>query len=487
MRAALYARFSTELQSDRSIPDQLRVCDRLAAQHNFTVVARFSDAAISGGTARRPGYQDMIEAARKGRFEIILAEDCTRLWRNLAEQAPRLAELADLGVEVVTQDLDTRQESAGILAAVLGASGEAYRREIGRRTRRGLEGRARERKPTGGKAYGYAQGQIVPAQAAVVREIFERFAAGESQRAIAMDLNARGIPAPGATWNRKQRAADGKWRVSALHAILRNERYIGQVIWNRSRWVRSRADSSKRKRIENPRSDWIVHEGPAVIDRRTWDRVQARGQTGFASPKARPRYLLSGLLECGVCGAKLTITGGKAHRYVCGNRHTGPGCKNDLGVPRTLAEKLILEPVRTKLLRPEFIEYGKRYARSLTMPAPKADPRLAELKRLVSTGVLSAEEAEPAMRRLRQTARTPEPDAFLAADAYLTAMEDLQTALDVDDVAAARPLLREIIGPITTLPTEQDGERYLTAHFPEFGGVAAMVAGAGFEPATFGL
>jgi hypothetical protein len=57
-------------------------------------------------------------------------------------------------------------------------------------------------------------------------------------------------------------------------------------------------------------------------------------------------------------------------------------------------------------------------------------------------------------------------------------MEDLQTALDVDDVAAARPLLREIIGPITTLPTEQDGERYLTAHFPALGGVAAMVAGA---------
>jgi hypothetical protein len=66
-------------------------------------------------------------------------------------------------------------------------------------------------------------------------------------------------------------------------------------------------------------------------------------------------------------------------------------------------------------------------------------------------------------------------------------MEDLPTALDVDGVVTARPLLREIIGPITTLPTERDGERYLTAHFPEFGGLAEMVAGAGFEPATFGL
>ena len=485
MRAALYARFSTDMQSDRSIPDQLRVCERLAAQHQFTVAFRFSDAAISGGTARRPGYQDMIEAARRGRFEAIIAEDCTRLWRNLAEQAPRLAELADLGVEVVTQDLDTRQESAGILAAVLGASGEAYRREIGRRTRRGLEGRAREQKPTGGKAYGYEQGEIVPEQAGVVREIFQRFAAGETQRAIATDLNARGIPAPGATWKRKERAADGKWRVSALHAMLRNERYIGRVIWNRSRWVRSRADSSKRKRVENPRTEWIIHEGPAIVDQRTWDRVQARAQTGFASPKARPRYLLSGLLECGVCGAKMTITGGKGHRYVCSNRHTGPGCENDLGVARGLAEELILEPVRRRLLAPEFIRHVTTYLWGLAAPPPKPDPRLAELRRLVSEGVLSRAEAEPAMRRLNRTQPTEEPDLFLATDAYRQALEDLQAAFSADDIAAARPLLREIVGPVTAIPTERDGERFLTAHFDA--GVAAMVAGAGFEPATFGL
>jgi len=71
--------------------------------------------------------------------------------RNLAEQAPRLAEVADLGVQVVTHDLDTRQESAGILGAVLGASSEAFRREIDRRTRRGQEGVARAGKSAGGR------------------------------------------------------------------------------------------------------------------------------------------------------------------------------------------------------------------------------------------------------------------------------------------------------------------------------------------------
>ena len=59
MRAAIYARFSTEKQRDASIEDQVRECERVAAADKLDVVARFSDAAISGGTADRPGYQAM--------------------------------------------------------------------------------------------------------------------------------------------------------------------------------------------------------------------------------------------------------------------------------------------------------------------------------------------------------------------------------------------------------------------------------------------
>lgn len=176
VRAALYARYSTDKQSESSIGDQLRVCERLAERHGFTVVDRFDDAALSGGTTKRQGYQRMLEAARRGELDVIVAEDISRLWRAMAEQAPRLAELRDLDVHVVTQDLDTRQESSEILGAVNGAMSEHYRKEIGRRTRRGLEGRARAGKPTGGRAYGYiaardsttGQLEINPDQARVV-------------------------------------------------------------------------------------------------------------------------------------------------------------------------------------------------------------------------------------------------------------------------------------------------------------------------------
>ncbi len=75
MRAATYARYSTSGQREQSVEDQQRVCDALAERHGFTVVARFSDKAISGGTTARPGYQAMLAAARRGEFDAIVAED----------------------------------------------------------------------------------------------------------------------------------------------------------------------------------------------------------------------------------------------------------------------------------------------------------------------------------------------------------------------------------------------------------------------------
>src|SRR5258708_39260770 len=125
MKAAIYARYSTDKQSKESADDQFRVCEAIAARESLQVVNRYTDRAISGGTSRRPDYQSMLEAARRREFQYIIAEDSSRLWRNMAEQAPRFAELADLGVHVVTPDLDTRSERSGMLGSVLGSAADA--------------------------------------------------------------------------------------------------------------------------------------------------------------------------------------------------------------------------------------------------------------------------------------------------------------------------------------------------------------------------
>jgi len=75
MKAALYARFSTEKQSEASLEDQFRVSERIADREGFEVIARFSDAAVSGGTSTRRRYQALLRAARRREIDAIFAED----------------------------------------------------------------------------------------------------------------------------------------------------------------------------------------------------------------------------------------------------------------------------------------------------------------------------------------------------------------------------------------------------------------------------
>ena len=84
LRAALYARYSTDKRRVESLDDQYHVCEQVAKREGFTVVARFGDREISGGTADRPGYQSMLDAARQRQFDVIIVEDISRLWRNRA-------------------------------------------------------------------------------------------------------------------------------------------------------------------------------------------------------------------------------------------------------------------------------------------------------------------------------------------------------------------------------------------------------------------
>ena len=93
MRAAIYARFSTDLQSDRSVEDQVALCRSHADRLGLTVTDVFADRAASGASIHgRPDYQRLIGLALAGQFDAILTEDLDRLSRNLADIA-RLAEL----------------------------------------------------------------------------------------------------------------------------------------------------------------------------------------------------------------------------------------------------------------------------------------------------------------------------------------------------------------------------------------------------------
>jgi DNA invertase Pin-like site-specific DNA recombinase len=540
MRTALYARFSTDRQSEASVEDQFRVCERLAGREGFDIVHRFEDRGISGGTTKRPGYQALLRAARRREFEVIVAEDLKRLWREQAEQWRAIKEFIDLSIAIVTASgIDSRQQNFEIIASVIGAAGELERKEAAYRTRRGLEGRAVAGKPTGGKAYGYIAArdsgtgelEVNEAEAAVVRRVFEMYAEGMSPRAIAGRLNEEGVPSPGATWKRTARRRDAKWLASAVHGeedrgsgILNNRRYVGVVVWGRTQWRRGAADSSKRHRTMNAKPmHEALDERLRIVPQSLWDRVKVRqaeqrrtvgarvkGALGRnAAGAGRPsRYPLSGLLRCAECGASYTMADGRA--YACASHVNGAACTNTIRVARTLAEDRILASVKADLRDPAVIaEAERRFARAMAermKPDTRALARIAELEREVGNLVgaiaggvlkaspalgrrLAATEEELARLKAAQQARAPVVARIAprVAERFERIVTDLEMRLQRDP-ERSRAALIEAIGPQIVLQPDES-RRFLWAEYglEESRIVAAvgmpeiMVAGARFR------
>jgi site-specific DNA recombinase len=454
MRCILYARYSTDLQTEASIDSQFAVCREYVAVRGWKVAAEFADRGISGtAIGNRPQALAAISACLDG--DVLVVNDITRLSRS-QDLAPLLSRLKHRGVRVIgVQDsFDSDSRTARMQAGFSGIMSEEFCAMIGQRAHAGQRRNALEGKPTGGKLYENAE---------VVQEAFARFANGESLKAIANDFNRRGIPSPGATW--KPRAGiRGRWLVSALHSMLKNERYVGRLVWNKSKWVKD-PDTGKRLRRERPESDWIVRQVEPMVDQETWDRAQARFRM-TAGRANRRSYVLSGLLECSLCGAKLIVVGGSQRRYVCSQNHGGGdhACPSKVSLPRLAVERAILDPIVSDLLSPAAIKEAiaeMRKARS--QPAPVVEPHdreVVELERLVREGVLSRDVAAPALVEARRKAaarRIVEPMLDMpwpSEKLWRETVAQMREVLCGQDAAAARLVLMDLVGPVRCEPAE---------------------------------
>jgi site-specific DNA recombinase len=500
MKAALYARYSTDKQRDASIDDQFRECERVARSAGFEVVARFEDKGMSGGTADRPGYQALLCAARHREFSVIVAEDISRLWRNRAEFGPRSAEFEDLGVHCVTAvGDDTRRDGWGLVIQIKQAVAEHARREASYRTRRGLEGKAIKGETAGGRAYGYrpasqsatGQVEIIEAEAAVVRRIFELYAAGVSSRAIAERLNSENIPSPGAAWRRtdtgKHAKRRGKWVGSAIHGdpsrgygILNNERYLGRLNWGRLQWKRGAANSRKRTALVADSSMLVTREDPRlrIISDELWEQVKARRSARAIGPIGRKMTktgkpatsLLSGLLICADCGSRFVAR--NQRHYQCATRTYGgiSACSNDIRVPRENAEAAIVGYLADELLSPTSIDMAKREYREgmlqdwgMRERECTAQPEIlraeeAKLREMLKTGMLSADIAQAALdalankrRKATQMAKVSPDSAIesfaLRVERYTDVVKNLGEHITSSEHSAEeRDLVRELLG-----------------------------------------
>jgi len=191
MRAAIYSRYSTDLQREASIEDQVRVCRQRIEHEGWQLTATYSDAATSGASRLRPGYQKLLEDARGSQFDVVLAEALDRLSRDQEDVAALYKHLSFAGVRLLTL---AEGEISELHVGLKGTMNALFLKDLAQKVRRGLEGRVREGRSGGGLCYGYdvvrehdTRGelvhggrQVIEAEAEIVRRIFNQFAGGKS-------------------------------------------------------------------------------------------------------------------------------------------------------------------------------------------------------------------------------------------------------------------------------------------------------------------
>ena len=388
-RACIYARYSSDLQSDASIEDQIRLCTERAEKESWAIGHCYTDAGISGASLMRPGIQGLMQAAMNGEFDILLAEALDRLSRDQEDIAGIYKRMEFAGIKIITL---SEGEISSLHIGLKGTMNALFIKDLADKTRRGLRGRVEQGKSGGGLAYGYkvvkkmnSEGEairgdreIVEEQANIVRRIFEDYAyKNKSPKAIAAQLNKEGIvTASGNEWS--QSTINGNRRRGT--GILNNHLYIGELIWNRQRFIKD-PNTGRRVTRLNSESEWIRHNVPdlRIVPQGLWEAAKSRQKALDSTLQGlhrntRPQYLLSGLLKCGECGGSFSKI--NSERYGCSaSRNKGTSvCANKKTVKRETIEGLVLNALQTHLMRDDLVKvFCKEYTRHMNFLQSQQD------------------------------------------------------------------------------------------------------------------
>lgn len=323
MKAAVYARVSSAIQRDNhTIDSQLRALPEYVSRQGWELVGSYVDdghSAAAGKLAARTGLQALLADAAAGRFEVVAVVDLDRLTRSedLTERGAILGAFQRAGVQIAETATgmvhDLRESQGDLLVglrAFFGAEENRKRRE--RSVRGKIEAARKGRKPSGPTPFGLRYNKVTGAfsiceeEAAVVREIFERVAAGESCAALELDFNARGVLLSG--HGRRNQAS--YWVRERIYKLVTSPTYRGE-------WT---VDKARR----------LVITVPPIVDAALWyaahDALKRWGRSGLRRTKYV--YLCEAIATCALCGGRIGISSHSAtprpyrrnSYYVCSYR-----------------------------------------------------------------------------------------------------------------------------------------------------------------------
>ncbi|MEA3347245.1 MAG: recombinase family protein, partial [Candidatus Auribacterota bacterium] len=412
MRVAIYARYSSENQSEKSIDDQTRVCKRYIKDNGMTIEEKhiYVDEAISGSIVNRPALQVLEKAMENKEFDAVAVDDLSRLSRSNHQMLTLVLKFNYHQVKIisVSDGIITDDENSKLGIQIRGLINELYLDDLKKKTLRGLEGQKMRGFSAGENVYGYKtqpvgelklnkKGQpkyegmvhkINPEEADIVKRMFKDFTDGKSINQIAKRFNEEKIPT--------KKGYSGGWNISSISRILKNEKYIGIWAWKKIKNVRD-PFTGKKKQIKRPKEEQLVtfREDLIIIDKETWEKSQKRWtelkgawpvrKKGSVKQKSyvnsNPSHLFAGLLRCNSCGGAIVLVSGKGSGYYGCYNARRKTCDNTLFAPRKRVEQTIISALMKEILTFKNLEYVYKNLEKLVSKGLNKTPELIKNKK----------------------------------------------------------------------------------------------------------
>lgn len=294
-KAVIYARYSSERQTEQSIEGQLSVCHKFAQENDFVILDEYIDRATTGTNDNRISFQKMIRDSARKEWQFVIVYKGDRFSRNRIESAIHKKTLRDNGVKLVSATENIPESPEGIiLESLLEGMAEYYSAELSQKVKRGMNESKKKKQFTGGSyLYGWdvidKKPIINEKEAAVVRSIYEDYIAGRTAKDIVARLNREGVVDK----------RGNKFKESNIYRMVGQAKYAGSDVY------------------------------PAIItkeEREKVDKILEENKRAPARKKSVANFLLSGKLICGECGGYMTgdsgtsKTGAVHYYYKCFER-----------------------------------------------------------------------------------------------------------------------------------------------------------------------
>ncbi len=325
LRVAAYARVSTEKDDQiNSLANQRAYFENYIKKcPDWIFAGVYYDEGVTGTqTAKRAGFNKMIEACRAGEIDLILTKEVSRFARNTVDTLAYTRELRACGVGVIfiNDNIDTRDGDGEFRLSIMASVAQEESRKTSERVRWGQR-RAMENGVVFGNnsIYGFTlkNGQLTvnDDEAEIVRLIFYKYVCEDKgSHIIARELGEAGIKPP---------KASGIWSGAEVLHILKNEKYVGDLL--QKKYVTT--DYLTHKKVTNNGGKIYIrgHHTP-IVDREMWDKAREIRESRAVSANATHPYRSGVKIVCGCCGSSFTPrksprkSGGTYKLHMCRTR-----------------------------------------------------------------------------------------------------------------------------------------------------------------------